>query len=86
MIQTTSVLAYYSQLQTLGDRQIEVYKKLKEMGSATNNELAHALGKPINTITPRVFELREKGIVEECMKRACNITGRTAICWQIINL
>jgi DNA-binding MarR family transcriptional regulator len=85
MIQTTSVLAYYSQLQTLGNKQIEVYEKLKELGSATNNELAKALDWEINRLTPRVFELREKGIVEECMKRACNITGRTAICWRIIN-
>jgi hypothetical protein len=38
--------------------------------------------RPINRVTPRVFELREIGLVEEVGKRKCHDTGGTAIAWK----
>lgn len=81
--QATSRHAYALVVQSLGNRQIEVYKKLEEMGGATNNELASELGRQINTITPRMKELRDKGLVREKNKRPCKITGITAIEWEL---
>jgi hypothetical protein len=40
--------------------------------------------RPINTITPRVFELRQIGLVEEVGKRKCRVTDRTAIAWKAV--
>jgi len=44
---------------TLGDRQRVVYLELCSADNLTNSELAVRLDCPINTITPRVFELRQ---------------------------
>ena len=52
------------------------------MISATNTELADDLHWPINTVTPRVKELRGHFLVVEMCKRKCYITGRTAIEWR----
>ena len=41
---------------------------------------------PINTITPRIFELRQKGLVVEHEKRKCTITGHPAIAWRVKNM
>jgi DNA-binding Lrp family transcriptional regulator len=79
-------MAYYGRvLSTLGDRQILVYKKLQEGGEWTNTEIAVALNRPINTITPRVKELRDKGLVGEACIRRCRITGMHAKAWIAID-
>ena len=49
----------------------------------TNLELARFLEWEINTVIPRVNELVKKGVLEEHCKRQCEISGRTATCWQI---
>lgn len=82
MIQQTSLLAYKDLQETLGKRQLEVYNQLK-IGSATNSELSHILGVRINSITPRVYELRKKGFVERKTVRTCMVTGRKAIEWRL---
>lgn len=83
-IQDTSAKAYYSVLQTLGYKQEMVYLKLKELGDATNNEIAQAMGLPINRITPRVHELRKLGVVQEAFRRPCKVTGMSAIAWELV--
>ena len=83
-VQDTSAQAYYAVLQTLGYKQEMVYLKLKEIGNATNNELKQALGWEINTVTPRVNELRKLGIVKEGTRRPCRVSGMTAIAWEIV--
>jgi DNA-binding IclR family transcriptional regulator len=52
----------------------------------TNNEIAHALGWPINSVTGRVYELREMALVEPSDKRSCRITGRTCMAWKPVSL
>jgi hypothetical protein len=36
---------------------------------------------PINSITGRTKELREKGLVKESHKGICSYTGKTVIFW-----
>lgn len=86
-MQPTSLEAYEEVKKTLGTRQLRVLEKLDYNPTAmTNTELAYAMDLPINTITPRIFELRQKGLVKEHEKRKCTITGRTAIAWRVKNM
>ena len=82
MIQSTSRLAYDSIVESLGARQSDVYGAIKRFGEICNLQIAHELRLPINSITPRVKELRELGLVEEAAKRK-SATGRTAIYWKV---
>lgn len=86
-IQSTSHNAYHGDvLPTLGERQQAVYEAfLNETNGMTNTELSTRLGWPINTVTPRVFELRKIGMLRESTKRSCTITGRRAIEWVVVN-
>lgn len=87
-VATTSLKAYREDVEgNLGERQELVYNAIKlystKGSDVTNSELAQVLNVPINTITPRVFELRQKGLVRQAQQRKCNVTGRTAIAWEI---
>lgn len=82
-MQATSLESYNEIKRTLGFKQQTVFSNLSLLISATNSELSVKLGWSINTITPRIFELREKGLVTEACKRVCAVTGRTAIAWRI---
>ena len=50
----------------------------------TNMEIAAGLGWSINRVTPRVYELRKLGYLEQKEKRSCGITGRLAMAWGLI--
>jgi Response regulator containing a CheY-like receiver domain and an HTH DNA-binding domain len=81
-MQQTSLDTYWDIESKLGNRQVKVLEFLSHWKyGLTNNEIARELGIPINQITPRVFELRQKGLVEEACKRSCSVTGRTALVW-----
>jgi hypothetical protein len=57
----------------------------------TNAEMAKLLDWPINTLTPRTFELvhmtdengRPNPVVEDAGIRKCNATGRQAHAWKL---
>ena len=83
MIQETSLRAYWDVVDTLGLRQYIVFQRLSAE-PMTNTELSDRLGWAINTVTPRVYELREKGLVGEQEKRTCKITGKKCISWHVI--
>lgn len=83
-MQETSLRAYFNEIHPrLGERQQEVLAAFV-LGARdwTNSELSQCLRKPINTITPRVFELRAAGLVEEAGKRICKVTGRKVLSWR----
>ena len=84
-MQVTSLETYEKIKKELGRRQAKVLEIFDAYNhrTLTNTEIAAILEWPINTVTPRVFELREKGIVKEDCKRKCGVTGRTAIAWRI---
>ncbi len=83
MIQNTSKIAYDEVKPSLGEKQAAVMVALGS-DSLTNTELATRLGWAINRVTPRVFELRALGRVEQAEKRPCSITGRMAIAWRAV--
>lgn len=85
MIRDTSQNAYESVRPELGERQRLVFNELKKYGNLTNMELAVSLGVSVNTVTPRIFELRKFGKVAEWGKRECRVTGRTVISWQAVS-
>lgn len=86
MIQDTSLKAWLNEIApTLGARQIAILEafELDQRSDFTNAELSVFLDKPINTVTPRVFELRELGILEESRKRQCTVTRREVHAWRL---
>lgn len=81
MIQQTSILAYQDAKTRLNRTQQLVYEALEDISPATNKMIAKHLGWEINSVTPRVLELRVKKRVVEAYK-ATDVTGRKAIYWK----
>ena len=83
-VQGTSRDAYYEIKPELGDRQRFVLNFLKtQIRPVTNSEISVQLKVPINQITPRIFELRQKGFVVSHGKKRCSVTGRVCLTWAI---
>ena len=78
----TSVQAYDSVQEALGLRQRQVMVELCK-ADLTNFQIAKQLSLPINQITPRVYELRQRGLVIAKGFVVCPETGRRAILWGI---
>lgn len=83
-MQQTSLMSFVEIQHSLGERQKLVFGAIMVLKEATNLELSNFLKLPINSVTPRVFELRKKGIVVESSRRTCTVSGRMAICWKVI--
>lgn len=84
MIQQTSLEAFEEVKKELGKRQQQVYDWLKYFGPATNNMISNSIKLPINSITPRVYELRKKKLVGVSHIDKCPSTGRKAIWWKVV--
>ena len=83
-ITDTSLNPYLLEVEpTLGDRHKKVLQAFKERGELTNSELAAHLDWSINRVTPRVFELRKKGLISRSSMRPCKVTGRSATVWSL---
>ena len=82
MVQETSLLAYIELDVSLGERQYAVLNIIRDHGPVTNTEISKHLCLPINSITPRVHELRKAGKVVCAGKRQCTITGRHVLVWE----
>lgn len=77
-VQDTSLEAYYM-YEKIGKMQSKVLDVIINYGPVTNKEIANIMNKPINTITPRVKELREKGLVYRRGHKV--VEGRRSITW-----
>ncbi len=88
MLRSTSLKTYRDEVEpTLGARQEAVLNAFSRIAHGfTNSELAAFLEWPINTITPRVKELRDMNILEECCIRECAVTHRRVNCWKVKTL
>ncbi len=85
-IQATSLQAYDELVNAgeLGRQQQLVFDIIRHHSNGmTNAEIAEELRWSINRVTPRVFELREKGFVSEICRRSCRMTGHKAIVWGV---
>lgn len=85
MIQQTSLFAYRNEVKpTLGARQKIIYEEIQKHEDVTNGEISASLHIPINTVTPRVNELRKLGMVVLAKTRKCRVTGRTCLSWKAV--
>lgn len=78
-LRTTSLLAYYEALENLGTRQLEILKAINEIEPCNNLMISQYTKLPINSVTPRVYELKKKGLIKELKIDICPITGRKTI-------
>jgi DNA-binding MarR family transcriptional regulator len=86
-VQQTSIESYLSlHPKELGARQMAVLLCLKTHGAVCNREISSVLGKPINTITPRIKELRDMGLVERADLGYDSETRRHVILWRVVSL
>lgn len=81
-VTSTSILAYQEIIESLGKRQIEVLKALKQIEPANNRIIAQFMHKPINCVTPRCQELRKKGLIKEERIDLDKVTNRQTIYWR----
>ena len=80
-MQQTSLEAYWNFTKPkLNERQKAVLEALEEIFPASNKQLAEHLQWPINSITPRVLELRTKGVVVKAYTGK-DLTGRSQNYW-----
>lgn len=84
MVTQTSKEAYLNIIQNLANRQWSVYKALREIQPANNRMISQHMKLPINHITPRVKELRDRKLVGVDSVREDHITNRTTIFWRIV--
>lgn len=82
MVTRTSVQAYQDIILSLGKRQTEVLKALKLIEPANNRMIASYMHKPINTIVPRVNELRKKKLVELSGVFIDTVTKKNTMFWR----
>jgi hypothetical protein len=77
----------YGRMRSVPPKEHPVYKFLKTFGTGTagysNRQIAAIMGRPINTITPRIFELREAGVVVLAGKRKDTYSGIEVSHWRI---
>lgn len=86
MYQQTSLNAYLEVKESLNLRQKEIISVFNRFNrDFTNTELSEVLGWSINRVTPRVLELRHKGILVENKERPDYFTGRTCKSWCLSN-
>ncbi len=84
-MQVTSLMAYDSIKNSLGEKQRIVLEAIFKLKEASNYDIKKHLGWEINSITPRVKELRDRGLVKESKKDTDPISGRKVIYWKIAN-
>lgn len=80
--QYTSALAFQSLKDNIGAKQYDVFCAISILGECNNQEIARHLGWEINRITPRVYELRGKGLVTESRRERDVVTGRLTNYWK----
>lgn len=64
----------------INNQEAKVLSGLRK-GKSSNRELSVTLGLPINVITPRVFSLRQMGLVQQAGTKYDSVTNRTVRVW-----
>lgn len=83
MIQLTSLEAFMDIQPDLGFRQKQVLDVIQKMPFVCNYEISVILGLPINSITPRVKELRDLGMVVCMGTKQDKVSGRNVMIWSV---
>ena len=82
-VQKTSIEAYYSIQEDIGEMQRIVLVTIEMYGPISNSRIADKLRRKINTITGRVWELRNMGLVEQAGETLDEITQRMVLTWKV---
>jgi len=83
MIQETSIESYYDMLPHLNNMHNMFYNLLKVYPGCSNNDLSRISNHKINVVTPRVNELRKRGLVKFSHYKTDRITKRRVMCWVV---
>lgn len=70
-------------LEELNERQTEVFNALMQHGAMCNEQIADALNVFPHQVTPRVLELRRKGIIVFSGYGKSKTSGKTVSIWQV---
>lgn len=83
-MQTTSLSVYFDTVKpTIGLKQQTIFIALQmSKRPVCNQELSDYLKMPINSITPRILELRTLNKVELAFKAVYPVTGRMVCYWK----
>lgn len=81
-VQPTSLLAYQSIIETLGERQLEVLKAIDKIEPCNNSQISEYLNLKISSVVGRVFELRQLGMVTQSHTGKCPLYHTTTIFWK----
>lgn len=84
MIQQTSLMAYVEALERINQNQFLVLKAIDYLGVCNNLQISQYLNFPINSVTPRVQELRKMKLVTLDHLGLCPITQRKTMFWRRI--
>lgn len=84
MIQETSLEAYMDIHERLGDMQRMILNTIKVYPGVSNKDLSCILNLPINSITPRVKELRAYGMVEFSHYKIDRRTRKRVMTWEAV--
>jgi predicted transcriptional regulator len=68
---------------SLADKQQQVLGTMYERNDWSYQELAEKLGWSVNRVIPRVYELRQLGLVVPAEKRQCLVTGYVIQSWRV---
>lgn len=85
-VRETSVQTYHEieDEGLLGEMQLKVFNALKELGEASDREIAHYLSaEDPNSVRPRRKELSDLDLIMEAGKRHCTVSGRMVLIWTI---
>ena len=82
MVTKNSLLAYAEALENINHKQLIVYKALRKLGEANNQMLSRSLNWQINSITPRVYELRKMNLIKKSKDAPDQQTGRKTTYWK----
>jgi hypothetical protein len=85
MIRDTSLLVYGEVLKSLGERQRKVFDVISRHPKTSNLEISVLANLPINSVTPRVKELRDLNIVSDAGTKRDSVSGRLVHCW-VVNI
>lgn len=84
MIQQTSLEAYKAIIPELAEKQKIVFDVIYKHPGMSNYDISQYLGWRINSVTPRVNELRELGFVDLHSFKEDSITHRTVMTWEVV--
>lgn len=84
MIQKTSLEAFEVLKPDLNHLQRVIYNVLKIYPDMSNHDLCFVTNKPINCITPRVKELRDKGLVVCSGSKKDEFTHKRVMVWRVV--